>query len=287
MEIKILNEQNIVKISNFLVGSDPEFFLEDVNTKETISAEGLIGGSKKNPKIIKEGFAMQEDGVLLEVNVPPVNNHKDFSKNIDWLLNHIQKNVLPENLKIVCKASSYLDSRFLQSEQATVFGCSPDYNCWDTDENEAPNASGICYRSAGGHFACSYDNMNKETSLTLLRNMELFMAVPSVILDKDTLRKTLYGKSGAYRMNNVFFEFRTLSNFWLQSPEYIEWAFENFNQCVEATNNGFRITDNLYDCEAIVMAVNNNDKQIAQYLIDKYSINMDVQEAINTEKVNQ
>lgn len=199
MELKEIEESNIVKIKNVLVGSDPEFFLEDKNTGETVSAEGLIGGSKKHPKEIKDGFAMQEDGVLLEVNVPPVNNPEDFHKNLDWLLKYIKAEVLPENLVVVCKASANLDIKYFQSEQATVLGCSTDYNCWTGHENEPPNAENVFWRSAGGHIAVSYDNFNIDTSLTLLRNMELFLAVPSVLLDTDTRRKQLYGKSGAFR----------------------------------------------------------------------------------------
>lgn len=90
-----------------------------------------------------------------------------------------------------------------------------------------------------------------------------------------------------YVRENLQVEFRTLSNFWLKSEETIEWMFTNLRACIHATNNGFRISDNIEDCEAIVAAVNNNDRQIAQYLIDKYKINCTIEQQINTEKVNQ
>jgi phiEco32-like amidoligase-type 2 protein len=287
LELIGIEENKIVKIENILVGSDPEFFLKDINTGEIISSEGLIGGSKKKPKEVKEGFAIQEDGVLLEVNVPPVTNSIDFYNNLDWLLKYVKANILTNNLEIICQASADLHPRFFQSEQATVLGCSVDYNCWTGFENDTPNAQGISWRSAGGHISISYDNFNEETSITLLRNLELYLAVPSVLLDTDTRRKQLYGKSGAFRFTKFGLEMRTLSNFWLQSEEYIDWVFTNLYSCIEATNNGFRISDNLDDCISIIKAVNSNDKQIAKYLIDKYKINTKVEEAINTEKINQ
>jgi hypothetical protein len=50
--------------------------------------------------------------------------------------------------------------------------------------------------------------------------MDLICGIPSVLLDispESKIRRKLYGKAGDYRLTNYGLEYRTLSNFWIQS----------------------------------------------------------------------
>jgi len=61
--------------------------------------------------------------------------------------------------------------------------------------------------------------------------MDLYLGVPSVLMDKGELRKQLYGKAGAYRMKPYGVEYRTLSNFWIFSDTTIGWVWDNTDSC--------------------------------------------------------
>ena len=79
-------------------GCDPEFFLKD-KTGKFISAIGLVGGSKEEPKAIGNGCFVQEDNVAVEFNIPPVNLYhgsiKDcvhtIQSNFQYVFNYINK----------------------------------------------------------------------------------------------------------------------------------------------------------------------------------------------------
>ena len=47
-----------------------------------------------------------------------------------------------------------------------------------------------------------YENPDVDTSLALVKYMDVFLGVPSVIKDKDTKRRSLYGKAGCFRLTD-------------------------------------------------------------------------------------
>ena len=51
------------------LGADPELFFK--RGDQFISAIGKVGGSKARPRKIGNGFAVQEDNVSVEYNIPP------------------------------------------------------------------------------------------------------------------------------------------------------------------------------------------------------------------------
>lgn len=272
------------------MGSDPEFFLRDKTTKRWKSGVGLIGGTKKEPCYIlgSKYLAHQEDNVLLEINVTPTTSPKQMYDEVKLIHQYILDNQLKDtNLEIVARGSAIFDYDELDSAQAQEAGCEPDYDAWSLQENERLDISSTNLRSCGGHLAVGYSNPNDETSLLIVRTLDLFLTVPMLLLDPDENRKQLYGKAGAHRIKKNYVELRTMSNHWFTSQEMVNWVFENTFKAIEAINDGFYIDEEPDDCKAIINAINKNDKDIAQYLIDKYNINCTIEEAINTEKVNQ
>ena len=73
------------------IGTDPELFLRDERTGAVASVVGLIGGTKEEPlpmEGMREGFALQEDNVMLEFNIPPAEDETQFSDSIGQALNY-------------------------------------------------------------------------------------------------------------------------------------------------------------------------------------------------------
>jgi hypothetical protein len=262
-------------IINFIaIGSDPEFFLLDENNLP-VSSEGLVGGSKAEPRILsEEGHMVQEDNVMIEMNIPPVRDKKRFISELNKVI-QLSYEILPTNLKIVALPSMVFDPAQLTSEQACTVGCEPDYNVYARMENESPNLP-LDKRYAGGHIHISYENPIVEFTELIVKSMDMFLGVPSVILDTDDERKAIYGKAGRFRFKSYGVEYRTLSNFWLQNNDLMGWVFD---QTITAVNNAPNYENSL--SHTIESIINNNDKKEAIEFCKKYNIQIPEKVTIN------
>jgi hypothetical protein len=258
----------MLKVKNHKVGSDPELFL--MHDNQIIPAIGAVGGTKVDPKPLREpGYFVQEDNVAVEFNIPPASNKKEWQSSI---LKGIElvKELLPPEQKLIARPSYIFTEDMLRHPQAQIFGCDPDYCAWTKEINKMPEASDNCLRVCGGHVLVGYDDPNQETNIELIKAMDLYLGVPSVLLDGDLARRTMYGKAGAFRHKSFGVEYRTLSSFWLASPEYIDWVYDGVQKAVEFVNSTTVLPINI--STKIVKAINENNIGIAAVLVDKYNI---------------
>lgn len=206
------------------LGADPEVFWRN-NQNELISAVGKIGGYKQMPRDLGEGYAILEDNVAAEFNIPPARSFIQFNHNIHQGIIHVDSFAKKHGLSLSRVASGRFSDEELQTPEAQEFGCDPDFNAWQGGAiNDSPSAADSNFRSCGGHIHVGYD-VNKADRLQVIRSMDLFLGVPSVILDTDKERKVLYGKAGAYRPKMYGVEYRVLSNFWIFKPMWRYWVW--------------------------------------------------------------
>lgn len=244
---------------NFTIGADPEVFLTDSQGKYK-SIIGMIGGTKDAPKIITDrGHAVLEDNVAAEFNIPPCDSFESFKTEIQFTLAKIQ-DMLPQLVFSKESAVSFPEEE-LQTQDAWIFGCEPDFNAWSGYENPKPCADDINLRSAGGHIHVGTDLDDKR----VIQAMDYFLGVPSVLLDNGTLRRNLYGKAGAYRPKPYGCEYRTLSNFWIFKSELIKWAYEGTQKALEFVSDGRSFTKK--EAQAIQQCINTSDKGLANQLM--------------------
>lgn len=260
-------------INNVTIGADIELFLRDKTTNDIISAEGFIQGTKDKPFVYDETnryFAVSLDNVLAEFCIPPANNPLDFYKYIKKSVEYIQS-VIPK--EFICEAlpSAILKDKYLQTEHSQRFGCEPDYNAWLRECNPIPEATNKNLRSAGGHIHVGYDEPNMEINERIIKAMDLFIGVPSVIQEPDNERKILYGKAGAFRFKDYGVEYRTVSNYYLNSEELIKWVFDRTMDAIDFVNKEGVIE---HCAEDIQNAINNNNKELAKGLINYFKIKL-------------
>lgn len=251
------------------IGSDMECFA--VNKAGLhIALCDKIGGTKEDPKPLEHlpnGFFIQEDNVAFEFNIPVCRNAEGFIDSFKIMRNEVKTILATLNLDISTNASVSFDNTELTHPKALVFGCEPDYNAWSMEENPKPHSDNKNLRTAGGHIhiGTSID------MITGVRNMDLFLGIPSVLID-DTPhakeRRKLYGKAGAMRPKSYGFEYRSLSNFWMFSDEMVNWVFE---QSKLACKYERELTVN--EGKMIQRCINTNDKELAKKICEKYSIN--------------
>ena len=244
------------------LGSDPEVFLVNAEGKP-ISSIGYINADKWNPMQIPDmpkGYTLQEDNVSLEYGIPPAKSKEAFVRSINAVM---QKSLeyLPE-LSFSKLSCIIFPEDQMQHPMAHIFGCEPDFCAWDQKENKKPEPPHKFMRSAGGHIHVE----TKQDPYSVVQRMDLFLGVPSVLMDEGEARKQLYGKAGACRVKKYGVEYRTLSNYWIFEDKLISWVWDQTERALNYTGDISEYAD------TIIHAINYNDKQLAASLVNEFNL---------------
>lgn len=248
---------------NFTIGCDPEIFVADATSLRSIV--GRVGGTKLFPRPLEElgdGFAVQEDNVAMEFCIPPAKNRDGFKKSVLTTVDYLDKLVQMQGLHIVMSSAESFPMVELQTPEAQMFGCDPDFNAWTGEMNGRPHVEDVTLRSAGGHVHVGCDGVD---IMELIKMMDLRMGVPSVLMDKGEKRKQLYGKWGAFRKKPYGVEYRTLSNFWIFNEKYCDWVYDQTALALEHVSKGRSAEEYR---ELVHDAINNNNKKTAEKLVE-------------------
>lgn len=262
-------------LQNILIGADIEMFVSN-DKGEIITAEPYIKGSKFRPFMWDTDYGIQLDNVMAEFTMPPAKDKDSFINSIKKSVEYI-KSQIPQNYKVVGQPTAYLDRMELISESAQTFGCEPDYNAYSLSIQKVERKKANPFmRTAGGHIHVGYDNptpfkggkrLFKDERQSIVKNMDALIGVPLILIEPDNERKILYGKAGSFRPKPYGLEYRTPSSY------YVEAGLEGwvFDQAVEAAQ---RVDDKSIakywkHCQH---AIDNNDKALADYLINKLNI---------------
>jgi hypothetical protein len=237
------------------LGADPELFVQDAEGT-CVPVCGKIGGTKAEPIIINhlveaafgpergrprlrgmgidvasehEGnYAMQEDNVMLEFNVPA---HKDgtfFVDSINKALNVLEMNVLlDKGLRPRYEVMHTFKAEDIAPfPQAFTVGCMADMNAYAEDERferhpfEAAHFGN--HRFCGGHLHVQYNHGIVPRHI-FAQFMDIFAELPFMRWDKQKMRRLFYGQPGLYREKPYGIEYRTTSNFWLTKAFREKW----------------------------------------------------------------
>lgn len=225
-------------MSNFSFGSDPEFFLMLDN--KTYSAIDIIKADKDN-RIHSDGNAFYYDNILAECSVDPTNDKESAITTLRKCLRDYAKVVAP--YKLTPKASCDLDWDQLANPKALEIGCSPE-TCAYTKLNIVPDQEAFKVnnlRTAGGHIHIGSEIFTPNNKFAAIRTFDLFLGVMSTYVDHDPTsprRKQLYGKAGRYRAPSYGIEYRSLGNFWLVSPIYVDFIYDVSDFIVDLFESG-------------------------------------------------
>lgn len=260
-------------LENITVGADPELFIVNSKTGKVVSSIGLIPGLKGEPyrsEDMPEGFGLEIDNILAEFNIPPVKTKRDFIRANEYMKNYIRKFVKAKNpdLDILCTASMMVDEDQLQSPEAKLFGCSVDYNVYTEEPNPKPKGENTNLRSAGFHIHIGYKNNNVDVSLLIVKYLDAYLGIPSVIMDPDVKRRNLYGKAGCFRLTPYGLEYRVLSSYFLSDKSTLGWVWDKVKAAIAAFHEGAELPA----ADLVQKAINNSNVELAKQLINKYSL---------------
>lgn len=259
-------------IKNVMLGSDPELFIINSKTKEVVSSIGLIPGEKGDPwtEGLPEGYGLEIDNILAEFNIPPCKTKKEWIHHMNFMKDFIRdfvKKVNPD-YDIMHVASQHVNPAILNNPIAQLFGCSVSYNAYTKGPNPKPEGDKTNLRSCGVHVHVSYNNNDVDTSIDLVKMFDMFLGVPSVILDPDTERRSLYGKAGDFRICSYGVEFRVLSGYFLKDDKTIGFMWDQAMKAIDAYNNGmFPMFE-----DRVQHIINTSDVKEAERFVKQFNI---------------
>jgi hypothetical protein len=255
----------------FKAGCDPEIFLMDA-ASSLVSVVGRIGGNKYHPRPLStlgDGYSVQEDNVAVEFNIPPAESKEQFVVAVEKTVEYLRDYFKTQSLQLSRSSADLFPIKELETPEARMFGCDPDFCAWTRGVNPRPQGVDHRLRSAGGHVHVGYKTKSLRDKFNLIKAMDLTHGVPSVFMDKGLLRKSLYGRAGCMRLKPYGVEYRVLSNYWIFSKEKTAWVWDGIEQAMELKKSIKSINE---DAEIIQQAINENNKELAQKLVDKYDL---------------
>lgn len=220
------------------LGADIEGFLYNRVTKEYMSAEGMLGGTKDKPKPIQltkyyddiwmdpEGTMIQEDNVMVEFNLPVLSLQGRFQE--------------PGNLYATMEQSRLIVDRYLEEQydhlevdydvvsntfpksvldtpQAQTIGCEPDNDAYTGGETRLAVPPLTNVRNAGGHVHIGGNFQCPDFVACLLFELLLmYRGVPQSL--EPTERDEWYGQPGTFRTKPYGIEYRSLNSAWVTTP---------------------------------------------------------------------
>jgi hypothetical protein len=259
---------------SILIGCDPEVFVKQNGIFR--SAHNLIQGDKKNPQKVSRG-AVQVDGMALEFNIDPAATEAEFLLNVQTVYD-IMCSMVP-TYEVVATPVADFSLEYLQSQpkEALELGCEPDFNAYTLDINPRPDGERPM-RTASGHVHIGWTNGEDPSDVNhinrasaVVKQMDFFLGLPSLVYDQDTRRREMYGRAGACRYKSYGVEYRTLSNAWLNSPELIKWVFRVAKRGVERLMEGESLAAKYGDIQNII---NTSDLKAAMAIIKKEKLEL-------------
>jgi hypothetical protein len=214
----------------FSIGSDPEFMLVG-HVNDRVAYKSAIGVlPNQEHAICKRGHSFYYENVVAECGLKPATSKEEFLKNISSCLCTLAQIIWP--LRITNKAAYYYPEEELLHPDALKAASKEDWCAYDMMLKEAPEEiiRETCFRTAGGHIHIGSKFLDNEENIPpVVRMLDLFLATPLVLIEKDKTgkeRREVYGQAGRYRMTAYGLEYRTPSNYWICSPKAAEFVYD-------------------------------------------------------------
>lgn len=234
-----------------LVGCDPELFLKDASGK-FVSAHTLLPGTKIEPYKVPRG-AIQVDGVAAEFNIDPASSAAGFVTNIQTVMTMLRSRIGTHQL--VTEPFAVFEPSYFSTlpPETRELGCNPDFNAWTGQVNPAPDGEKTTMRTASGHVHIGwckdvnpFGKAHQEDCRMVVKQLDYYLGMYSLLWDPDNTRRQLYGKAGAFRPKPYGCEYRVLSNQWLTNENLMSWVWQATYQGVRSLLDGKKSMEEQY-----------------------------------------
>lgn len=281
------------------LGADPEVFVRDLRTGNIVPVCGWLGGSKGLPAVLgnpADKLFVQEDGIAAEFNVPPATDSESFTDSISAAMHALLARVRARDTEygLFTTGCVKLSRDELSAHpQAYMLGCSPEFNAYaegaqvppiQIEQLVVPDSNGeLEYRFAGGHLHIGVSHKGVYAldipKYVLAAFCDVFIGLRYVEVDRQGVRRSLYGQAGRFRPTTYGIEYRTLSNLWTSSlARTSRVAASTFYMLDTLVSLPIASVMNLFDAVpwgAVRDAINTEDAQAALDLMQHSSTLLD------------
>ena len=115
------------------------------------------------------------------------------------------------------------------------------------------------------HIHVGYDHPAVPESLRMVKLLDIFLGIPSVIIDPDKERRKLYGRAGAFRLTKYGFEYRTLSSYMMSKDSILNLVCELLMLALEYCG-----TPLAFDKDQIQHIINESDVEEAKKFLNNF-----------------
>ena len=99
----------------------------------------------------------------------------------------------------------------------------------------------------------------------MVKLLDVFLGIPSVIIDPDKERRKLYGKAGAFRLTKYGFEYRTLSSYMMSKDSILNLIWDLLMLAIN-----FDGSPNAFDKNQIQYIINESDVEEAKKFLNNF-----------------
>lgn len=268
------------KVNSITIGSDPEYagFNAQGNPVSTV---GFIPGTKQEPHKMEGDWSIQQDNVGTEICIPVCRSREEFIHAMmygkELAIKQLQK-VQPDwTLRSV--SSARYNKEELNSDVARMFGCEASYCVYTDGQSPRPSPRDVGnLRSFGFHIHIGYktDDDYVVAAQRLIRAMDITCGLGSILIDRDTDRRSIYGNAGDLRLRQIedinIVEYRTLGGAMHLDEERIGWVYDQTMLAINMVNDW----KDVYDKEgsAVEDAINTGNIEHCKFLMDMFKINI-------------
>ena len=224
---------------NFTIGSDPEAFVVNDNSGNVVSSKRFTLGTKDEPEELGGGYAILNDNILIEGNVPPASNKEEFVANMNKLWEYMNERAKRREAHIHNADCMEISEALLKTDEAQEFGCSAFRDAWNGFLEIATPQLITRMRPAGCHIHLGFDEEHKsEEFLTaIVRAFDMYVTMPSIKITGENYRTSnMYGLLGACRLTSYGVECRSLGGTFF-NPKWFGWIYDNVEKAVNFAND--------------------------------------------------
>ena len=99
----------------------------------------------------------------------------------------------------------------------------------------------------------------------MVKLLDIFLGIPSVIIDPDKKRRELYGKAGSFRLTKYGFEYRALSSYMMSKDSILNLVWDLL---IHAVN--YIESPNAFDKNQIQHIINESDVEEAKKFLNNF-----------------
>lgn len=216
----------------FLLGSDPEAFIVHNSSCLVMSSKRFTNGTKDEPENLGDGYAILNDNILIEGNVPPASNKEEFVNYMNKLWRVMNERAESRNAHLHNSDCETISDALMETDEAKEFGCSSFRDAWnELVEIETPQLN-CNVRPAGCHIHIGVESASDSLKMAIVRAFDMFVTLEAIKTTGMNYRTSnLYGILGACRIKSYGVECRSLGGTFF-SPNHFEWIYETVEKAI-------------------------------------------------------